>query len=479
MYRLLKKILAGLPQWSATWTGLIGIIIALIAFLSVPFFLVINIFGLTTEYMEIFFILIGAASFMVGVGLCLVAIGRFRKDPENVPTIGPIRLQDAAVRLRVIGVAVFIGLAFIFAVLSSSSVLEYTESNRFCTTACHDTMQPEAVTHLNSSHARVKCVECHIAAGTSSFFHAKLSGISRAFKVVTNTQNKPIQILRPLHPARSACENCHWTSKLSGDRLYTHIRYDESREDSRALYSAMLLRIGGKSGIDQTSRGIHWHTDDALKVRYKTGKDDSEVVWIEELNEKTGKKTTFATADYATTYADKNRPIKEVSCSDCHNRVAHPAKSPDKALDEAITKGLVPLSLPWIKRQGLEFLTAGHTPGVDLRSQAQSFLTAFYKEKYPAKVDQWSASIAQAAEAISEIHAANVFPFMQVTWDTYASNAGHMAAPGCFRCHNDTLTGTGDSAGASIRSDCTLCHVFIAEEETNPRKIIDYLESGK
>ncbi|MDH4262069.1 MAG: hypothetical protein OEV78_03385 [Spirochaetia bacterium] len=476
MLRIIKKIQTWLPDWTATWMGLIGIIVAMIAFLSVPFFLIINVFGLTSEYMEIFFILIGFISFIIGSGLCLFAYRRFKKAPDKIVTIKPIYLKEVEARVKFIIITVTIGLAFIFIVLSSSSVIEYTESNHFCANACHDTMQPEAVTHLNSSHSRVKCVECHISAGTSSFFHAKFSGLSRAFKVVLNIHKKPIHILRPLHPSRSSCENCHWTSKLSGDRLFTHIRYDESREDNKALYTAMLLKVGGKSGIDHKSRGIHWHTDDNLKIKYKTAADDSDVVWIEETNQKTGEKITFATEQYSTESSHKNLLFKDMSCTDCHNRVAHPAKSPEKALDEAITKGVVSRSLPWIKKQGLDFLTAEHKTS-DLRSEAKTFLFDYYNKKYPDKVNQWSELITQAAEAISEVYESNIFSGMKITWDTYASNVGHMAAPGCFRCHNDTLVGIGESKGASIRSDCTLCHVFIAEDEKNPETIIKYMES--
>jgi hypothetical protein len=167
-----------------------------------------------------------------------------------------------------------------------------------------------------------------------------------------------------------------------------------------------------------------------------------------------------------------------MSCVDCHNRIAHIARSPDKALDEAITRGQIDRTLPWIKKQGLDFLSSEHSVTNGLQKEAEFFLMDFYKNQYPDKVHEWTSTIFQAAKSISEIYSSNVFPEMKVTWDTHASNVGHMATPGCFRCHNDMLVGTGQSAKRSIRSDCTLCHVFIAQDETNPEKIIKYIESG-
>ena len=61
---------------------------------------------------------------------------------------------------------------------------------------------------------------------------------------------------------------------------------------------------------------------------------------------------------------------------------------------------------------------------------------------------------------------------MEVTWGTYKDNIGHQAAPGCFRCHDDSLA-TED--GEAISQDCNLCHTVLAWDEEDP-EILGQLE---
>ena len=44
---------------------------------------------------------------------------------------------------------------------------------------------------------------------------------------------------------------------------------------------------------------------------------------------------------------------------------------------------------------------------------------------------------------------------MKVGWGTYPNNIGHVAFPGCFRCH-DEIHKTTD--GTAIQQDCQTCH---------------------
>jgi hypothetical protein len=54
---------------------------------------------------------------------------------------------------------------------------------------------------------------------------------------------------------------------------------------------------------------------------------------------------------------------------------------------------------------------------------------------------------------------------MKITWGTYPNNVGHMASPGCFRCHDGQhVTKSGDT----ITQDCSACHEPIAVDEHNP-----------
>ncbi len=41
---------------------------------------------------------------------------------------------------------------------------EYSNSNAFCAAMCHNVHPEEIASHKQGSHARVNCVECHMAA---------------------------------------------------------------------------------------------------------------------------------------------------------------------------------------------------------------------------------------------------------------------------------------------------------------------------
>ena len=65
-----------------------------------------------------------------------------------------------------------IGVLVLFAALAGLSVAtwEYTNSDNFCSNACHEVHPEEAYAHHESQHASVQCVECHV--GRLSTFKA-------------------------------------------------------------------------------------------------------------------------------------------------------------------------------------------------------------------------------------------------------------------------------------------------------------------
>jgi hypothetical protein len=64
-------------------------------------------------------------------------------------------------------------------------------------------------------------------------------------------------------------------------------------------------------------------------------------------------------------------------------------------------------------------------------------------------------AVASAARVLADLHGANVFPAMKVTFGTYISNGGHTDADGCFRCHDDEHKA---KDGTTIAQDCESCH---------------------
>ena len=62
----------------------------------------------------------------------------------------------------------------------------------------------------------------------------------------------------------------------------------------------------------------------------------------------------------------------------------------------------------------------------------------------------------------------NIYPDMKIDWNTYSSNLGHQNDGGCFRCHNDTFEA---ADGSIIPQDFKICHVLLAEDESDPEII--------
>ena len=99
------------------------------------------------------------------------------------------------------------------------------------------------------------------------------------------------------------------------------------------------------------------------------------------------------------------------------------------------------------------------------RSGIASELEAWYAENYPELATARADDIAAAAGALGDIYSVNIFPQMEVWWDTYPDHIGHEQSDGCFRCHKRSMR-TADRE--QVSDDCENCHVLLAEEEENP-----------
>ena len=99
-------------------------------------------------------------------------IGRFFSPGTNSPLW--MRLMPYAT--LAFGVIVSFGIA--------GAGWEYTNSSEFCGTACH-TMPAEYISFLESPHANVKCVECHIGRATiATQFTRKSHDISHVIQFI-------------------------------------------------------------------------------------------------------------------------------------------------------------------------------------------------------------------------------------------------------------------------------------------------------
>ncbi len=194
--------------------SIIGIAIASLAAANIAFLVFIDYFH-PKPYVGIFAYMILPAVLIVG--LALIPIGaalerrrRHRLEPEEVPPYPQLDLNSPAVRRSVITFLVF---AIVFVTLSAAGsyrAYEYSDSVRFCGLTCHTVMKPEYTTYLQSPHARVACVDCHVGPGAGWYVRSKLSGAYQVYAAAFDKYPRPIPTpVANLRPAQQTCEQCH------------------------------------------------------------------------------------------------------------------------------------------------------------------------------------------------------------------------------------------------------------------------------
>ena len=356
---------------------------------------------------------------------------------------------------------IFLGATMLNIVILASATykgVHYMESTEFCGMACHTVMQPEHTAHQRSPHSRVACAECHIGPGADWFVKSKLDGAWQLVAVAFDLYPTPVPTpLHELRPARDTCEQCHWPTKHIGDKLRVIKHYKED-EANTELTTALVMRVGGVEGTGGT--GIHWHVNPDVKIRYRSDETREEIYEVE-----------MTKADGTImTYADRKAPEeggmwREMDCVDCHNRPSHIYKPAHVEVDRVINEGRVDRWLPFVKREGVRILEQQFESHEAAREGIIQQLQAYYAENYPEIAAEKADAIVAAGEAMAGAYAVNVFPQMQVWWDTYPNHIGHEQSDGCTRCHKRAMR-TEDRE--QIRDDCDICHIVLAEEEENP-----------
>ena len=403
---------------------------------------------------------------LVVIGLILIPIGsllqrrRMRRQPggEDTPPLPVFDLNSPKTRRWLL---VFTGVTMINIVVLAGATykgIETMESVEFCGTACHSVMHPEYTAYQRSPHSRVSCAECHIGPGADWFVKSKLDGSWQLVSVALDLYPRPIPTpLHDLRPARETCEQCHWPAKFVGDKLTVERSYAED-ETNTELTTALLLKVGGAE--PGRSHGIHWHVDSDVKIRYRSDETREEVYEVE-----------FTGADGTIkNYSVRNPPEdmgewREMDCVDCHNRPSHKYFPADSEIDRAIRDGLIDRSLPYVKRESLRVIDAKYPSHDAARTEISSALEDYYRTNYPEVAQSDGDKIAAAAKALGDIYSVNVFPEMEVWWNTYPEHIGHERSDGCFRCHGRKLR---TEERETISKDCDVCHTVLAEEEENP-----------
>ncbi len=423
-----------------------------------------------SPYIGIFAFLVLPGFFILG--LLLIPLGawlerrkvrRAMERGEEIPHLPVVDLNDDLTRRRVLVFAVLTAVNVIVLGVAGYKGLQTMDSPAFCG-SCHSVMDPEFVAYRRSPHARVSCVECHIGEGASWFVKSKLSGAWQLVSVTFDLYQRPIPTpIHNLRPARETCEECHWPSKFTGDRLRVTTSFAEDEANSERK-SVTLLHVGGGQTAVGPIKGIHAHVAQGVHIRYlsdpgRTTISTVEATWAD------GKKVLFKSKDTPATLPPPEA-WREMDCIDCHNRPTHRFRMPGPEIDQAILAHRIDATLPWIKREAMKALQVAYPDHAAARAGIEKQLVEFYRQADPAAWPAREKSVKAAAQALGDIYSWNVWPSMKITWGTYPSFLGHDQAPGCFRCHDGDHV---EASGRAISQDCGLCHSLLAVDEKDPK----------
>ena len=432
------------------WLSLVGVVIAAGSVFSCLFLFATELFlPRSNPYMGILVYILAPIFFFLGLGLIIAGLWiQRRQKPSALSWV--VNLSHS--RDRKLLVAFIVG-ALVFLLCStigSYQTYEYTDSIQFCGTACHVPMKPEYTTYLQSPHARVACVECHVGPGADWYVRSKLNGVHQLFDVALDRFSRPIQTpLGNMRPARETCEQCHWPQRFIGDIDRTGYHY-LSDETNTPFAVRLELKVGGGKP-DGSMSGIHWHVSRNFKVEYIATDTQRQVIpWVRVTDVARG--TTLVFRDKSFQGDPARYPTRTMDCLDCHTRPSHRFLSPDEAVDTAIHEGLLEPSVPWVKSNVVAVLVRPYKTTDEALQKIGTSLRA----NYP--------SLAGAGEVIAEaqhIYQENFFPEMQTDWRAHPDNIGHKISAGCFRCHDGNHTT--DDGKQVISASCNLCHIILTQ----------------
>jgi len=467
-----------LPKSYYNAISLVGSILALISILLIIAVISISFFFHEgSSYLGLFAYII-LPIFLI-LGLLLIPVGMIaairRSKKQNKPLAGQWKVIDFnnpqyrnAASIFFIVTVVFL----LFSAIGSYEAFHYTESNRFCGTLCHKVMEPEYTTFQHSSHAKVKCVECHVGQGASWYVRSKISGLYQVYSVLASKYPKPIPTpITNLRPAKETCLECHWPEKFYSTRLlYRRHFLSDSLNTEWAI--RLKMKIGGEHSTLNLQEGIHWHINPDVKIEYLSASPDNlEIPWVRYVNMQTNDTVVYQDT-WMPLEAEEiaSRETRLMDCIDCHNRPSHIYLQPSQFVDLGIASGDIP-QLPHIKHLAMEILKESYHSVDTAMFEIGHRIKTYYYNNYPSLSDSL---INKAIEAISLRYRKNIFPSMKASWDAYPDHVGHKVFNGCFRCHGNNHE---SSSGLKITRDCDACHSILQQGANKQLQEVSITES--
>jgi len=354
-------------------------------------------------------------------------------------------------------------------------LFEVSESNTFCTAACHAVMGPEGTAYSYTAHSRIACVECHVGAGPEGFLSAKLGGMRQLYAVASDTVSRPIPT--PVHGVnmRTRCEGCHLPERDVGYVGRVHA-YFLSGEDVKSDRMVMMVNVGrGPRGL-LPGQGVH-NKHIAEKVEFiARDPQRQQIAWVRVTDQKGNTREYQAQSKPLSDAERGSLPVRTMECVDCHSRPAHRFLSAAESVDRALEGGLLPRDLPYIKEVAVRALDGAYESTPAALEGIDRHVRESYEKEHPELLKQRAEAVEASIAMLRKIYQRTTFPEMKADWRAHPDNSGHLNSPGCFRCHNDGMV---DSGGRSIVTDCTACHAVVAQTTTSAALTTADFEKGE
>ncbi len=439
------------------WLTYAGAVVALGSFFAFLLLFAIDVFArVSNPYLGILAYVIAPGFLFMGLGM--VGLGAWwqrrserRSGVADGPGLLSVDLSRPADRKKlrwfVVGSVIFL----LCTAIGSYQTYHVSESVQFCGQACHGPMKPEFTAYQFSPHARVACVECHVGHGVEAFVKAKMNGVHQLVGVMTGDYNRPIKTpIHNLRPARETCEQCHWPQKFSGniDRTYQSFLADETNTPYAVRLS---LNVGGADPTHGPVGGIHWHVNQDNKIEYIATDDRRQVIpWVRVTDAK-GVVTEYRVPKFTNDISGYE--IRLMDCMDCHNRPSHRFRSPNDAVNFALSAGKINLQLPWVKSNVVALLAQKYETETEALDKIEVALWMTYPE---------APEVDKLITEVQTIYRQNFFPEMKADWRAYPENIGHKDWPGCFRCHDDRHL-VAETKKKIPASGCQSCHTILSQ----------------
>ena len=430
-------------------------------------------------YLGIIFFLLLPGLFILGLALIPVGVFLRRRALQKAGTIPAefpkVDFNDRMFRhgVDIVLVATIVNLLIVS--VATYRGASYMDSPQFCGQSCH-VMHPEYTAYKISAHSHVACVECHIGAGMSSYFAAKVNGTKQLIEVSTHPfahmapklipdYPTPIESpVRNLRPAREICEACHTPAKFVGEKLLVKSNFADDEQNTETQ-DVVVLHLGGQDSLSHLS-GIHGTHLGHIEY-IATDPSRTTIPWVERSNAD-GSKSTYVASALKGAMPQGERRVMD--CIDCHNRAAHTFVTAEDAINRSMADGAISPTLPWVHKEGLSLLKTNYASQEEASVKIPAQLEDFYRSGNPQVLATKSDLVKRAEKELVTLYSQNVFPYMKVTWGTHPNHIGHMSYPGCFRCHD----GDHDAKdGTAITQDCTACHNLLVVDEAKPKVLAD------